>query len=138
MRAVKRFLALSLLAALGCGSSSSPSDASRRDGAPEEPVLGTGSDATTATSDSSGDATTGNETEGGDASPATSDAGGGDSACAAGCTSTTTGTFCNAGETQWTCQPGKFNPTSFNAYCRDAATNAVRYCCPATFVTLCD
>jgi hypothetical protein len=61
-----------------------------------------------------------------------------DSACAAGCSSTTTGTFCNAGEVQWTCTSGNFNPTSFNAYCRDAGTNAIRYCCPASFVPLCD
>jgi hypothetical protein len=43
-----------------------------------------------------------------------------------------------AGETQWTCQSGKFNPTSFNAYCRDAGTDAIRYCCPPSFVPLCD
>jgi hypothetical protein len=61
-----------------------------------------------------------------------------DASCAAGCTSTTTGVFCNAGETQWTCTSGKFNPTSFNAYCRDAGTNAIRYCCPPSFMPLCD
>ena len=63
-----------------------------------------------------------------------------DAACAAGCTSTTTttGGFCNAGETQWRCQSGQYNPTSFNATCRGAPTDAIIYCCPASFVPRCD
>jgi hypothetical protein len=61
-----------------------------------------------------------------------------DAACAAGCTASGTGGFCNATETQWRCQSGQYNPTSFNASCRGAPTDAIIYCCPASFVPVCD
>jgi hypothetical protein len=150
---MKIVLVSALLALLGCGSSgTAPHDSAPGDSASSEgPLDALTSDATDAESarDAIDASDADREAGGGDASVEhgqsseagldVPDAAGADSACAAGCKSKTTGgTFCNAGETEWTCQSGNFNPTSFNAYCRDAGTNAIRYCCPASFVPLCD
>jgi hypothetical protein len=47
------------------------------------------------------------------------------------------GTFCKLNEVQWICHGPNANLTPFIQSCRDAATNAVRYCCPPSFRSSC-
>jgi hypothetical protein len=59
-----------------------------------------------------------------------------DVSCNVGCSASKVAGFCNAGEVEWTCQT--FGSLAlFNASCRDAGTNAVRYCCSPSFLAMC-
>jgi hypothetical protein len=57
--------------------------------------------------------------------------------CVSGCApaSTSAGSLCSTGETQWSCQ-GTFDASAFAA-CRDPGTNLQRYCCPPSFMETC-
>jgi hypothetical protein len=70
-----------------------------------------------------------------DASPA--DASATDASCEVGCTVTRFGSFCQAGEVQWVCQSGGYDAHLFNTACRDPGTNLQRYCCPPSFLAMC-
>jgi hypothetical protein len=59
---------------------------------------------------------------------------GGAGMCSQGCTKANAGNFCGQNEVTWLCSPGS---TLFQAQCRDAGTNAIRYCCPAAFMANC-
>ena len=58
--------------------------------------------------------------------------------CTNACAPAQHATFCNANEVQWDCFSSGFDHRPFTTNCRDAATNLVRYCCPATFNPRCD
>lgn len=53
-------------------------------------------------------------------------------ACHQACTAQNSSAFCEQDEVTWVCQSG-FDFELFNSECRDAATGAIRYCCPASF-----
>jgi hypothetical protein len=53
-------------------------------------------------------------------------------ACHQACTSQNASAFCGQDEVTWVCQAG-FDYELFNSECRDAATGAIRYCCPPSF-----
>ena len=60
-----------------------------------------------------------------------------DASCNVGCAPSSQGSFCQAGEVQWACQNGPWDFKLFEANCRDAGTNLQRYCCPPTFLSMC-
>jgi hypothetical protein len=59
-----------------------------------------------------------------------------EASCDVGCSTKNTGDFCGAGEVTWLCT-NSFDRVLFNANCHDAATNAIRYCCPPAFLAAC-
>src|SRR4051812_34801572 len=61
---------------------------------------------------------------------------GGGEPCSPGCREEGFGTFCKQEETSWVCS-NTHDRELFNASCRTAATNAIRYCCPAAFMAHC-
>jgi hypothetical protein len=66
-----------------------------------------------------------------------SEGGAGDAGmCSPGCTKQNAGNFCGQNDVTWVCSPG-YDSALFQAQCRDAATNAIRYCCPVAFMTNC-
>jgi hypothetical protein len=61
-----------------------------------------------------------------------------DAACVAKCAREKTGQFCNAGEVQWVCNgPGIGDTRTFQGPCRAAPTDAIRFCCPPSFLAMC-
>ena len=61
---------------------------------------------------------------------------GGTDACDVGCTAESSGQFCNSSEVSWVCRNG-YQRELFEANCDAAATGAVRYCCPESFLKEC-
>lgn len=56
--------------------------------------------------------------------------------CPVGCTTENAGNFCGSAQVTWVCNTG-FDSDLFNSNCTDAATNAIRYCCPKSFRPQC-
>lgn len=56
--------------------------------------------------------------------------------CDSGCTTESFSNFCQQGEITWVCS-NNYDSALMRASCRDAATNAIRYCCSPAFMTRC-
>ena len=60
-----------------------------------------------------------------------------DAACAAGCAPENNNAFCQQGEAQWLCHGSGAGEQVLVAGCRMAFTDAIRFCCPPSFVPRC-
>jgi hypothetical protein len=59
------------------------------------------------------------------------------SGCDPACTSSSSGTWCTAPTIEWVCGGGYDRAAFVGAGCTELATNAIRYCCPASFQAQC-
>jgi hypothetical protein len=62
-----------------------------------------------------------------------------DAACVAGCAPEKHANFCQTGEVQWLCGGPALagGDRVFSGACRMAPTDAIRYCCPPSFLAMC-
>ncbi len=102
----------------GAGSEPQAGDATLGGEAGRSAAAGSGSLA-----GSPGDGGTGGAPEG---------SGGAAGACEQACTTMNAGGFCGPNTVTWLCQAG-YDFQLFNSQCTDAATGAIRYCCPPDF-----
>jgi hypothetical protein len=58
--------------------------------------------------------------------------------CATGCAPENGSHFCGPSEITWVCHVSGSGERVLAAACRDAATNAIRFCCPLSFASTCD
>jgi hypothetical protein len=60
-----------------------------------------------------------------------------DASCTTACKRERPGVICHADEVSWVCQGSFAARQPFIAACRDPGTDAIRYCCPPSFLAMC-